>query len=164
MDSYELDEYNNVKLLDHIETKKIESLDTLVYTSSLFVIPINIAALNNKLLLMNLYIFLAVTSWAHHACRHMQVKNHCIYDEIDKLACITLSVFIFLYTLFYTTFRKFIITFCGMICIAVCFSRVYKNREIAIKNRGIHNWKYHKPHIIMHLTAALIGTYVALPF
>ena len=154
----------SIRLLDHIESKKIESLDTLVYSSSLFIIPINIAALNSKFLLMNLYLFIALTSWAHHACRHMNVKNHCVYDEIDKFACITLAVFIFLYTLFYTTCRKFIITCCCLISICICFQRIYKNRNFAIKNRGIKNWKYQKPHILMHIIAALTGAYVALPF
>jgi hypothetical protein len=126
------------------------------------VIPINFAALNNKYLLMNVYIFLALTSWAHHACRHMKVKNSCIYDEIDRFACITTGVYVFMYTLFYTTLRKFFITLTGIICICICYSRVLKNKSINWDKRGIKNWKYQKPHIAMHIAATITAIYVAL--
>ncbi len=151
-----------IKLLENLDTDNLESLDTLVYTSSLFIIPINIAALNHKFILMNLYIFLALTSWAHHACRHMKVPKNCIYDEIDKFACLAVITFGFMYTLFYTTFRKFFITVLGILCVVVCYYRSCKNREGGWKNRGIKNWKYHRPHIAMHIAGALTGIYVAL--
>ena len=149
-------------LLDALEENKLESIDTLIYTSSLFVIPINIAALNHKFLLMNLYIFLALTSWAHHACRHMKVKKSCIYDEIDRFACITVFVYIFMYTLFYTSLRKFLFTVLGLLCVLVCYYRVSKNRNDSWENRGLKNWKYQKPHIAMHFAGTIVGIYVAL--
>ena len=110
---------------------------------------------------MNIYIFLALTSWAHHACRHMKVRN-CVYDEIDRFACIASSVYILMYTLFYTTMRKFILTSMGMACIMVCYYRVCKHSATSWTNRGLINWKYQKAHILMHISAALVGTYVAL--
>ena len=160
MDYFDLNEYT-IRLLDNIENDKLESLDTLVYTSSLFVIPINIAAFNGRLLLMNIYIFLALTSWAHHACRHMKVKN-CIYDEIDKFACVTTGVFLFMYTFFYRSLRTFIVCILATICIFICYTRIFKNRKVNIKYRGLKNWKYQKPHILMHFIAVLTGSYVAL--
>lgn len=151
----------NSIVLETFEKQKLESLDTLVYTSSLFVIPVNIAAYNGKFLLMNIYIFIALTSWAHHSCRHMKVQK-CIYDEIDKLACIASFVYLLMYTLFYTTFRKFFFTFLGCMCILILYYRVTKNRILNWDKRGIKNWKYQKPHILMHMTATLVGAYVAL--
>ena len=160
MDYIDIENYT-IKLLDHIEANKLESLDTLVYTSSLFIIPINFAALNHKFLLMNIYIFLALTSWAHHACRHMKSKP-CIYDDIDRFACISACVFTIFYTLFYKSLREFIITIVGIFCIFLCYYRVLKNKKLAWKNRGIKNWRLHKPHIAMHFAAVLTGTYTAL--
>jgi hypothetical protein len=159
-DSSNSNEYS-IRLLDHIESKKLESLDTLVYSSSLFIIPINVAALNSKFLLMNLYIFIALTSWAHHACRHMKTKE-CIYDDIDRFACISLGVFMIFYTFFYKALREFIITIIGIFCILLCYYRVLKNKKLAWYNRGIKNWKLQKPHIGMHIAAVLTGSYVAL--
>ena len=109
-----------------------------------------------------MYIFLALTSWAHHACRHMYVKKPCIYDEIDRFACVALIVYIILYTLFYTSMRKFIITSMCVFIILLCYSRSIKNRTTSWQNRGLKNWKYHKAHICMHIAATLTGTYVAL--
>jgi len=160
--NYNIMNSTSLSLLDAIEENKLESIDTLVYTSSLFVIPINIAALNHKFLLMNIYIFLALTSWAHHACRHMKVKKSCIYDEVDRFACITSCVYIIMYTLFYTSLRKFFITVAGIMCVLICYYRVCKNRNDSWENRGLKNWKYQKPHIAMHLTAVIVGIYVAL--
>jgi len=160
MECFDINEYTN-QLLDNIENDKLESLDTLIYTSSLFIIPINIAALNGKLILMNVYIFLALTSWAHHACRHMKVKN-CIYDEIDKFACVTTGVFLFMYTFFYKSLRVFIVYILGTICIFICYYRIFKNRQVNITHRGLKNWKYQKPHILMHCIAVLVGSYIGM--
>ena len=83
-------------------------------------------------------------------------------DELDKFACVTLYVYLILYTLFYKSFREFSITITGLCLIAYCFYIVTKNHIRAINNRGIKNWKYQKPHIAMHIVAMLIGIYVAI--
>ena len=58
-------------------------MDTLIYSSSLFLIPINIAAIKNKYILMNVFIGLLLTSWAHHSNKHISDKNS-IYDSLDN--------------------------------------------------------------------------------
>ena len=152
----------NLELLPEYTLNELQHLETLVYTSSLFIIPINIAAYNGKYILMNVLLFVTLTSWAHHACRHMNASRNCIYDQIDKLACITLCVFGVMYTLFYNSWRKFIVTLIGILLVILCYSRVIKNRENSFYKRGLDNWKYHKPHIIMHLVAVCTAIYIAI--
>ena len=43
-----------------------------------------------------------------------------IYDEIDKFACVTTGVFLFMYTFFYRSLRTFIVCILATICIFIC--------------------------------------------
>jgi hypothetical protein len=130
-------------------------MDTLIYTATTFIIPINIAAYNRKYVLMNVFILLTLTSWAHHSIVHTQqsVYTPSIYDDIDKIMCFYAIYFSFMYALFFTSIVKFILY---SICLTmVIVSYIYVHRNVHYAQRGLINWHHHKYHIIMHLSACL---------
>jgi len=138
-------------------------MDTLVYTSSLFLIPINIACCKQKYILMNIYTLLCLSSWTHHSCIHTQKNNSSntitIYDDFDKFMCFYAIYYTFVYALLFVSPIQFIMY---MICLCIvfyAFSHVTQN--INYYERGIRNYHFHTYHILMHV-AACIGFIVIL--
>ena len=77
-------------------------MDILVITSSLFLIPINLASINQLYLLMNHMIFLTLTSWAHHSILHINNNyTNNIYDKLDKIACYSIILHSSIFALYY---------------------------------------------------------------
>ena len=84
-------------------------LDTLVYTISFLIIPINIAAIRGKYILMNTYITLLATSWATHSIWHVKDKPcTTIYCSLDEIACNTTIPISFIHGAIYSQIFYFI--------------------------------------------------------
>ena len=128
-------------------------MDTLVLSSCMFFIPINLAAIRRNYVIMNVTILLMVTSWAHHSVAHVKGKHYCIYDTLDKLACYLVIGTSFIYSMLYNGFYVKILY---MICLGNVFylySKVHTNCDYY--SRGLFNWHKHKAHLLMHLSACL---------
>ena len=149
-------------------------MDTLVYTSSLFLIPINIACYKKKYILMNIYILLCLSSWAHHSCIHtntntnanVNISNtididseHTIYDDFDKIMCYYAIYYTFTYTLTFASPIQFLM-YITCLCI-VFYSYYHVNNNKNYYKRGLINYHLHKYHILMHI-AACIGFIIIL--
>lgn len=148
-------------------------MDTLVYTASTFLIPINIAAYTKKYVLMNIVLFLTLTSWAHHSIAHSHMEStgssssllsslsiSLTYGDLDKIACYWAILYSFIYALFFTSMIQFALY---SICLGLVFysySYVHKNQHYY--KRGLENWRHHKYHILMHLAACAGFTVIAI--
>ena len=137
-------------------------MDTLIYTASTFIIPINVAAYTGKYVLMNLVLFLTLTSWAHHSICHTQYKSkECdMYEYIDSTTCYWVIFYSFVYALFYTTPLQFILYSICLSLVFYSYYHVHKNNNYY--KRGLSNWHYHKYHILMHISACIGLTIIAL--
>ena len=129
-------------------------LDTLVYTISFLFIPINIAAVRAKYVLMNLYIGLLATSWATHSIWHVKDKPcTTIYCSLDEVVCNTTIAFTFFYGMLYVPFIQFFI-YCASLCSVVYWYFKLKGNPNYHK-RGLENWRHHTNHILMHASAVI---------
>lgn len=133
-------------------------MDTLVYSASLFLIPINIACYKKKYILMNIYILLCLSSWAHHSCIHTNVSKNIdsertIYDDFDKFMCFYSMYYTFIYALLFVSPIQFII-YIIFLCI-VFYSFYYVNNNENYYIRGLQNYHLHKYHILMHVSACI---------
>ena len=139
-------------------------MDTLVYTASLFLIPINIACYKKNYILMNIYILLCLSSWAHHSCIHTNISKNIdtertIYDDFDKIMCFYAIYYTFVYALLFVSPIKFIMYF---ICLCLVFySYYYVNNNENYYKRGLENYHFHKYHILMHISTC-IGSIIIL--
>ena len=133
-------------------------MDTLVYTVSTFIVPINIAALNGKYVLMNIIILLTLTSWAHHGITHELSclrRDKCVtlYNFMDQYMCKVTIAYTLMYAIFFTSTVQCILY---MYCLAgVLYSSVHVENNKFYYERGVTNWKYHLNHVVMHLSACL---------
>ena len=127
-------------------------MDTLVYSASTFLIPINIAAVNGKYDLMNVYLLLCLTSWAHHSNMHI-CGEESFYDDIDKLMCYIAIYYTLMYALAHMDLIRLVLYCICLLGVFVSFAYVHTNAHYTV--RGIENWRYHIPHICMHLSACL---------
>jgi hypothetical protein len=137
-------------------------MDTLVYSSSIFLIPIQLAALKKEYILMNVIICLLLTSWAHHSNIHFRYINNTnhiyndiytntIYDDLDVYMCYYAIYYTYMYAACFCTPRQCILY---LICLfGVFINYYYVNTNINYLERGITNWKYHINHILMHVSA-----------
>ena len=146
-------------------------MDTLVYSSSIFLIPIQLAAFKKEYILMNVIICLLLTSWAHHSNIHFRyidninnnnninsISNNnsteytdTIYDTLDNYMCYYAIYYTYMYAVFFCTPRQCIL---HLICLfGVFINYYYVNQNVNYLERGIKNWKYHINHILMHVSA-----------
>jgi len=128
-------------------------MDTLVLSSSLFLIPINIAAVKGNYVLMNILITLTLSSWAHHSNKHVGAIQASIYDRFDVFMCYYTIYFTFMYALLLTNVVKFV-TICIFIG-CVVFMNTYVQTNEHYYDRGLDNWRYHKHHIAMHVITCI---------
>lgn len=133
-------------------------LDTLVYTISFLMIPINIAAMRAKYILMNIGIIVMATSWATHSIWHVKDKPcTTIYCSLDEVVCIlsvaTLTMYSFLYS-------RFIYFFIPLFSGIYSFYKLRGNKNY--HKRGLSNWRYHKYHILMHASGIVCLTIVSI--
>lgn len=133
-------------------------MDTLVYTVSTFIVPINIAAINGKYDLMNVFIFLTLTSWAHHGITHelsCLTRDKCVtpYNRIDAYMCRIAVMYTFMYAIFFTSVVQCLLY--QMCLSSVVYSSVYVEHNKFYYERGITKCKYHLNHIVMHFSACL---------
>lgn len=137
-------------------------MDTLVYTATLFLIPINIAAYNKKWILMNVMLLLCLTSWAHHASMHVsgyrEKYDQSVYDILDEVMCWYAIYYSFMYGLFFTTPKQFIIYCICLVGVFISHKNIVPNPDYT--RRGVENWHVHVPHICMHLSA--LGGFIAV--
>lgn len=140
-------------------------MDTLVYSASTFIIPINVAAMNNKYILMNMYILLTLASWAHHAVTHELSclrRTECItrYNVIDVTMCYVAITYGLVYSVFFVPRLYFLIhCVCTLSAMYNCI-RVQGNKYYY--ERGIKNWKRHTHHVLMHVSACAGFTVLSL--
>ncbi len=141
-------------------------MDTLVCTVSTFMIPINIAAVRGKYDLMNVYLCLTLTSWAHHGISHelsRLKRDECItvYNVIDLVMCRVAVLYTLLYAILFVNRLQFFVYFvCFMSVVYSYYVHVAHNAMYYI--RGFENWKLHKAHIIMHISTCVGFTAIAL--
>ena len=152
-------------------------MDTLIYSSSLFLIPIQIAAYKKEYILMNVYICLLLTSWAHHSNIHIiyninnninnnninnnnnnnsnnnQIYIDSIYDILDTYMCYFSIYYTYMYAMLFCTTRQCIIYLVCLFSVFVNYYFVNKNKNYL--TRGITNWHYHIHHILMHISACI---------
>ncbi len=127
-------------------------MDTLVLSASLFLIPINVAAIKGKYDLMNIFILLCLTSWAHHSNMHVSGAES-IYDDLDKLMCYYTIYYTFIYAITQCSFTRFV-TYC-MCLIGVFVSYYFVHQNSMYTIRGLEHWHIHVSHIAMHGSACL---------
>ena len=129
-------------------------LDTLVYSVSLLLIPINIAAIRANYLLMNLGIAMLVTSWATHSIWHVK-DSPCttVYCSLDYTVCKTTIIISFFHGLLYATFIQFMVAFTALLIVLYSFYKLKGNPNY--HKRGLENWHHHKYHILMHISAVV---------
>jgi hypothetical protein len=133
-------------------------MDTLVYTVSTFIVPINIAAVNGKYDLMNIFIFLTLTSWAHHGITHELScirRNSCstLYNRIDKYMCYIATAYTILYAVFFTIRLQCLLYFACLASVLYTSEQVENNKFYY--KRGIQNWKHHTSHVVMHMSTCV---------
>ena len=134
-------------------------MDTLVYSSSLFLIPANIAAMNGQYVLMNTLIGLSLTSWAHHS--NWQVcPGRTVYCELDNVMCYFTIYYTFMYAILYSSRWQCALYMVCLSCVFYSYYNVNKNENY--DKRGLSNWRYHKYHILMHVSACIGMTIIAL--
>jgi len=127
-------------------------LDTLIYTITLLLIPINLAASTGKYDLMNIYILLLATSWATHSIWHTSNDpKPTIYCTLDTIMCYVTIAYTFMYAQLYVSSRRsYIYDFClGLVIFSYLHIKDNKNYH----KRGLENWHHHMYHILMHLSA-----------
>ena len=141
-------------------------MDTLVYSVSTFMIPINVAALRGKYDLMNVYLGLTLTSWAHHGITHelsCLKRDGCktVYNVIDLVMCRVAVAYTLWYAVLFTSRLQFFVYFVSLMSVVFSYyGYVTHNRLYYI--RGLENWRLHKAHIIMHLSTCVGFTAIAL--
>ena len=173
-------------------------MDTLVWTVSMMMIPIQLAARRAEYALMNHIILLLCSSWSYHSiCHEYKHLPKSVYYYLDKIFCYTLSthiVYRFSQKLCFVHPEPFFMiemksprtialqvhkdTFIdhfhvgrvvGLSCalsmssmgvVLLYYLGVRKNREF--DKRGLNNWKYHVPHVMMHMLATLTISLVIL--
>lgn len=143
-----------------------ERMDTLVCTATMFIIPINIAAIRGKYVLMNVYVGLALTSWAHHGITHELSRlgrTTCVttYNRIDLTMCYSALAYTFVYSLMYTNRLQWFL-YCMCFLIDLYHYYMYVNTNKFYYVRGIENWRLHKSHILIHLSTCIGFTAIAL--
>jgi len=121
-------------------------MDTLVFTASLFIIPLNMAAVRGQYLLMNQILFLTLTSWAHHAICHTHTYIEDVYYRMDKVACYSSIIHTAILALIYNSWLYWVF----LAGVGISFEFVKRNKNYT--KRGLRNWHYHIPHIAMHLS------------
>ena len=136
-------------------------MDTLIYSSSLFLIPINIAAIKNKYILMNVFIGLLLTSWAHHSNKHISDKIS-IYDSLDNYMCYVAISITLLYALLYSSSLQIMLYIPCLLFVYLTYQYVESN--INYCKRGLENWDCHVYHILMHIFACLGFITITLDF
>jgi hypothetical protein len=133
-------------------------VDSLVLSSSLFLVPINLAAQNAKWDLMNLFIFLMGTSWVHHSNMHMQVSRSNVYSKIDILTCYVAIFYTFMWALLWTNVFYYYLT-----CLTgVTIMHFTDHNENNYYKRGLKNYKWHVKHILMHVFACTGFIFISL--
>ena len=127
-------------------------VDTLVLTSSLFIIPINLAAQTGKWDLMNVFIFLMGTSWVHHSNMHLQVQRQNIYSKIDVFACYLAIMYTFIWAFLWSHMFYYYLA-----CLSGVTIMHFTDHcdEIYFYKRGLVNYRCHVKHILMHVFACM---------
>ena len=129
-------------------------LDTLVYSASFLLIPINIAAIRNNYLLMNMYIALLATSWATHSIWHVKdEKCKTVYCYLDNIICYSTIAVSFMYGILYAPFIQFLIYCVALSVVFFCYYELKDNPNY--HKRGLENWHHHKTHILMHVSTVI---------
>ena len=128
-------------------------MDTLILSSCVFLIPINLAAIRQCYLTMNILTVLLATSWAHHALAHIKGAHSSVYDTVDKTMCGVATVYSAWYTYWYLGgVRQAVYCVClGGVFFA--YSRVRVNKWYY--TRGLVHWKKHRFHVLMHVSATI---------
>ena len=134
----------------HFHTNTM-TLDTLVYTISFLLIPINIAAMRAKYILMNVGIIVMTTSWATHSIWHVKDKPcTTVYCSLDEVVCIASVAILTIHSFLYARFIYFFLPL---------FSGIYSFYKLRdnpnYHKRGLSNWHHHKYHILMHASAVV---------
>ena len=109
-------------------------MDTLVYTSSLFLIPANLAAIKGEYVLMNTCIFLTLTSWAHHSNWHVH-PCRTIYCDVDNVACYFTIYFTFMYAILFTSRIQCILYMMSLAGVFYAYHKVNQNKHY--EKRGL---------------------------
>lgn len=141
-------------------------MDTLVYSVSTFMIPINVAAIHGKYDLMNVYMGLTLTSWAHHGITHElsclgRTKCLTMYNRIDLAMCYVALAYTFVYSLMYTNRLQWVL-YCICFFVDVYHYYKYVNNNTFYYVRGLENWNFHKSHIIIHISTCVGFAVIAL--
>jgi len=130
------------------------TLDTLVYTISFLLIPINIAAINAKYILMNTFIALLATSWATHSIWHVKDKPcTTVYCSLDEVVCNTTITISFIHGVMYSQRIYFLMYCLSLASVTYWYLKLRGNQNY--HKRGLSNWRYHKYHILMHASAVV---------
>ena len=136
-------------------------LDTLVYTISFLLIPINIAAIRERYVLMNTYIVLLATSWATHSIWHVKDKPcTTIYCSLDEVVCNVTILTSFIHGAIYSLRLYFLVYCFSLASVTYWYLKLRGNPNY--HKRGLVNWHHHKYHMLMHASAVVGLSVVAL--
>jgi hypothetical protein len=136
-------------------------LDTLVYTVSFLLIPINIAATRSKYILMNTFIALLATSWSTHSIWHVKDKPcTTIYCSLDEFTCNATIITSFIHGVMYSRFIYFFMYCVSLSSVAYFYFKLRGNPNY--HKRGLKNWHHHKYHMLMHASAVVGLSMVSL--
>lgn len=135
-------------------------------TATMFIIPINIAAIRGKYVLMNVCMFLTFTSWAHHGITHELSRlgstySMTTYNKIDVFMCRVAIAYSLMYALMCTSRLQCVVyLICLMSVVYSYYAHVEHNKNYY--RRDIENWGFHKAHMVMHLSTCIGFTVIAL--
>lgn len=141
-------------------TLTLIAMDPLIFTASLFIIPLNMAAARGQYFLMNQLLFVTLTSWAHHAICHSHKYKEDVYHKVDKIAVYTSIIHTAILAIAYDSWLYWFF----LSGIGISYEFVKRNKHYEM--RGLHNWHYQIPHIAMHLStfAGLICVVNRIPY
>ena len=127
-------------------------MDTLFVTSTLFLIPVNVAAAHGpqNFFLANHVALLAMASWTHHALVHVHGYDAtCAYHRIDVALCWSLI----LHSAALAVTRRARVGFWACLaCVVMCY--VFGvSANPGYEARGLENWHRHVAHVAMHVSA-----------